>query len=59
MIAAFRVQRELIGVLEFEKILNSKAGFTFGNSSWEDATALEIYRAMVAAPAAEKPKKLF
>ena len=59
MIAAFRVQRERIGVPEFERVLNSKTGFTFGASSWEDATALEIYRAMVAAPAAEKPKKLF
>lgn len=65
MIAAFRVQRDRIGVKEFDRILNSKPGFMFGQSSHTDPMALTIFREMEAvnAEAAEAAvagkKKLF
>lgn len=61
MFADFRVQRERLGVKKFEELLNSKEGFSFGQSSFSDPQAVEMYDAMVATvvPTTDKPKKLF
>jgi len=60
MIAAFRTQRDRIGQEEFQRILNSKPGFIFGQDSFGRPEALAMYRDMEAVKvAAEKPKKLF
>ena len=63
MTNAFRIQRDRIGASEFERILNSKPGFTFNKDSSGDPVALAIYRDMEAVmvrPAVpEKSKKLF